>query len=252
VKGFVEMTNSSPYVFMSYRSSEAEFALRLTQDIRAAGIHVWMDQLKGIKGGDNWVLALQQGVDQAQGMIIVLSPAYTQSKYCRRELNRADNLGYPIIPVLIEPITPGNVPLELQTRQHIDFTQWKNLSEYQKRLIELLDDLKEKLHLSLDQPLSTTPFPVMQSAAITRKVEDDLDETKTRLQGFNAASRSNARRAKTLEDRLDMLEKQYAAAANQYNRNLNTSDLPKLELQMTTFDAEIQKIEVELEQLGKG
>ena len=65
---------------MSYRSIEGAFALRLVNDLRAAGFSVWMDQLDGIRSSDDWVMQLQNAIDGAKGILIALSPEYTRSK----------------------------------------------------------------------------------------------------------------------------------------------------------------------------
>ena len=93
------------YVFISYRSFEGEFATRLGRDLLNAGVGVWLDAMDmGIHGGEDWPRRLEQGIDNCAGCICVLSPDYVESKYCLRELQRADKRGAPIIPVLLRPL----------------------------------------------------------------------------------------------------------------------------------------------------
>ena len=97
--------STSGYIFLSYRSTEREYALKLAAALKSAGVHIWMDVLDaGIKVGDDWVQVLQDSLDSCAGMIAVLSPDYVTSRYCRRELKRADTLGRPIYPVLLRPL----------------------------------------------------------------------------------------------------------------------------------------------------
>lgn len=44
---------STPAVFISYASQDAEAASRLCQALREAGIEVWFDQSE-LRGGDAW------------------------------------------------------------------------------------------------------------------------------------------------------------------------------------------------------
>ena len=57
-------------VFLSYRSTEVDFALKLAVDLKAAGVNLWMDRLD-IKPGDDWLKALQNAVSNCAAMIPV-------------------------------------------------------------------------------------------------------------------------------------------------------------------------------------
>jgi len=50
------------YFFLSYRSIEQDFALKLARDLLQSGHPVWMDRLHGILPGDEWRQSLEQGV----------------------------------------------------------------------------------------------------------------------------------------------------------------------------------------------
>ena len=49
-------------VFISYARTDGEFALRLAQDLRAADVDVWLDQLD-IRAGDPWDQAVEQALE---------------------------------------------------------------------------------------------------------------------------------------------------------------------------------------------
>ena len=89
------MTNNDStqnnHIFLSYRSSEADFALRLAASLKNAGVKLWMDRLD-IQPGDDWIHALQRAVNECAAVIAILSPDYIHSRYCRRELARADRI----------------------------------------------------------------------------------------------------------------------------------------------------------------
>lgn len=130
------------HIFLSYRSAEAEFALRLAADLKNAGVNLWMDRLD-IKPGDDWIYALQNGVNDCAAIISVLSPGYVSSKYCRRELARADRMGRPIFPVILRPVPAEDWPFEIERRQYIDFSDWQDERIYHEKLAELVKTLKE-------------------------------------------------------------------------------------------------------------
>lgn len=136
--------STSGYIFLSYRSTEREYALKLAAALKSAGVHIWMDVLdSGIKVGDDWVQVLQDSLDSCAGMIAVLSPDYVTSRYCRRELKRADTLGCPIYPVLLRPLRSEQWPLEIQERQYIDFVAWRDEHIFAGQLAALVDVLRD-------------------------------------------------------------------------------------------------------------
>lgn len=138
------------HVFLSYRSTEEAFASRLRDDLVANGIPVWMDQHGGIDGGDDWRQSIEDALDHASTLIAVVSPGYLESKWCRRELNRADQNNIPIIPVYIEPI--GKTPLVIEGIQYIDFREaQENDQTYRQQFLELVNQIQEKASLETKQ-----------------------------------------------------------------------------------------------------
>src|SRR5690349_13024143 len=133
--------NKRKHVFLSYRSVEVEFALKIAADLKNAGVNLWMDRLD-IKPGDDWLKALQQAVNDCGAMIPVLSPDYVTSKYCQRELARADRMGRPIFPIILQPVSESDWPFEIERQQFIDFSRWRDEKFYQEQLLKLEDILK--------------------------------------------------------------------------------------------------------------
>jgi HEAT repeat protein len=131
------------HIFLSYRSTEVDFALRLAADLKNAGVNLWMDRLD-IKPGDDWVNALQKAVTDSAAIVAVVSPEYVQSKYCKRELSRADRIGRPIFPVLLRPVPDVDWPMEIERSQYIDFSDWQDEQVYQTQLNALVQTLKQK------------------------------------------------------------------------------------------------------------
>jgi HEAT repeat protein len=124
------------HIFLSYRSVEVEFALKLAADLKNAGLNLWIDRLD-IKPGEDWRWSLQNAVDECAALIAVLTPEYVDSRYCRRELARADRFERPIIPVLLRPVPEKQWPMEIERHQYIDFTNWRDETIYKQRFSEL-------------------------------------------------------------------------------------------------------------------
>lgn len=60
------------YLFLSYRSVEIEFGLKLATDLKHANIRLWMDKID-IRPADDWVNALSKGLDNCTAMIALVS-----------------------------------------------------------------------------------------------------------------------------------------------------------------------------------
>jgi energy-coupling factor transporter ATP-binding protein EcfA2 len=134
------------HVFISYRSLESNFALRLAADLKRAGIHVWMDRLDGIQVGMDWRSAIADAVNHCAGLVAIVSPEYVVSEYCLKELSRANDLKRPIYPVLLDKVNPEAMPLVLDGLQWLDFTTIEDTpSSYFENIDKLIARLKAEL-----------------------------------------------------------------------------------------------------------
>ena len=60
-------------LFISYSRTDVDFARQLGTDLERLGADLWMD-VDDIPAGMKWSSAIQEGLDQAEVMIVVLSP----------------------------------------------------------------------------------------------------------------------------------------------------------------------------------
>ena len=140
---------SQRHIFLSYRSTEVDFALKLAASLKNAGVNLWMDRLD-IRPGEDWRKALEDALHNSAAMIAVLSPGYVSSKYCQRELARVDRYGRAIFPVLLGQLTEEQLPLEIERQQHVDFSQWQHEATYNHQIKRLVDILKKKFAAQMD------------------------------------------------------------------------------------------------------
>jgi formylglycine-generating enzyme required for sulfatase activity len=75
-------------VFLSHSSKDAEFALLLAADLRAAGIPVWKAP-ESILKGEEWVPAIQRGLTTSTHFLLLQSPAAVESGWVRFEFDSA-------------------------------------------------------------------------------------------------------------------------------------------------------------------
>ena len=132
------------HVFLSYRSTERPFALKLAASLRNSGVRVWVDCLPdGIRPGDDWPRTLEEALNTCASAVVVLSPEYAASRVCRRELHRVDQLGRVIFPVLLQALRATEWPLEVERLQYVDFTSWMDEAAFQSSAARLLSRLHE-------------------------------------------------------------------------------------------------------------
>jgi hypothetical protein len=105
--------------FLSYARADAEFALRVAEDLRASGVDVWIDQID-ILPSQRWDRALEAALRAAAGVLVVLSPRSVASENVMDEVGFALDQGKDVIPVLYEPC---DVPIRISRLQRIDFTR---------------------------------------------------------------------------------------------------------------------------------
>ncbi|MES1201291.1 MAG: toll/interleukin-1 receptor domain-containing protein [Pseudomonadota bacterium] len=104
--------------FLSYARADAEIALKLAADLRAAGADVWVDQ-HNIQPSERWDRAVETGLRESAGVVLVMSPRAVASENVMDEISVALDSGKQVIPVLVEAC---QAPLRLARVQFIDAT----------------------------------------------------------------------------------------------------------------------------------
>ncbi len=153
--------SDAPTAFFSYCRTDSDFALKLAEDLKAAGAHVWMDQLD-IDPGQEWDSAVEQAVTRSPRMLLILSPASVQSKNVRNEIAFALDEQKTIIPVLYQDCA---VPLQLRRIQHIDFR-----TDYARGLGRLLKTL------AVEQPAAASVTVPAAAPLTTSPTVEDAEE----------------------------------------------------------------------------
>jgi TolB-like protein len=119
--------------FFSYVHEDAEFALRLAKDLRAAGAAVWMDRLD-IKVGQDRGCAVEEALAKCPQLLLILSPTSVASSKVMSEVSFALEEGKTILPVIHRNC---KIPIRLRCLQNVDLTL--NYDEGLGRLLEALE-----------------------------------------------------------------------------------------------------------------
>jgi len=105
-------------------------------------ITVWINRTD-IKTGTEFQDEINAGIEEADNIVWMISPASLQSDYCRQELEYAQYLNKRIIPVLIHSIEMDDVPSGFRNLQFIDFRQYFSESGDPSAPSKLLNILAE-------------------------------------------------------------------------------------------------------------
>jgi hypothetical protein len=92
-------------VFISYASEDREWARKLVSYLKRKGLDVW-DASSVLSPGDNWSLETGKALEKAEAMVVLVSPAATESENLKRELEYAlvtKKFRNRLIPVIIRP-----------------------------------------------------------------------------------------------------------------------------------------------------
>jgi len=141
-------------VFVSYSRDDAGAVLKLVEDLRSAGVDVWLDQTD-IPSGRRWDEAIEAALGNCEQLIAVLSEASVTSQNVMDEVSYAIDEGKSVIPVVIRSC---KIPLRLRRLQYVDLT-----SEYESRVARLVASLTG------GPPPSAVASPGREAVRISRK-----------------------------------------------------------------------------------
>ena len=86
-------------VFISYSRRDSEFVAELAAALEARGKEPWVD-VRGITDGEVFPDALRRAIEESDGLIFVVSEESATSRFCRQEIDHAEQLGKRIVPVV--------------------------------------------------------------------------------------------------------------------------------------------------------
>ena len=124
-------------IFISYSRRDQEFVTRLAADLDTQVAGAWFDQ-SAIQVGQNWHNEIMDGIRECKAFVLVLSPDAAESRYVREEVNKALELGKPIIPILYRPAEwTGEFAALVHDIQTLDL----RMGSYSENFQELVDGL---------------------------------------------------------------------------------------------------------------
>lgn len=128
-------------VYISYSREDAPFVNRLYEDLRHAGLSVWIDQ-EAIAPGERWAECVQRAIMESQNILVIITSNSMKSNWLSAEISiavaaqRSDSRKF-IIPILADE--KAELPFFLSTFQALDFS---TRSKYEHALPRLIQALK--------------------------------------------------------------------------------------------------------------
>ena len=104
-------------IFISHATKDDEFVKELRLALEGQGLSVWVDS-RNLRGGDKLAPGINQAIEQARQVIVVLSTNTINSPWVRKEIQKAQEVerqrkddGYRVIPLLLPGVEPTALAL---------------------------------------------------------------------------------------------------------------------------------------------
>jgi formylglycine-generating enzyme required for sulfatase activity len=153
-----------PTVFLSYSHQDKDFAQRLITDLRAAGHACWIDT-SSIRGGEEWILAISDGIINSYAMVVIVTLEALQSRWVRKELAWAESNNRLIIPLMLEDVFKEPLFFLLANYQAVTCFGGDYAAALQKLLAALPSPVLPAIEADDSQESAPAPQPATVSAS---------------------------------------------------------------------------------------
>ena len=154
-------------LFISYSRQNEAVAATLVSDFEALGHVVWLD--RELSGGQAWWDQILAKIRECDAFVFLLAPKSVSSTACQREFAYANELGKPVLPVLVcDGVSMNLLPPELARLQHLDYRNQDRDAAF--RLARALGSLPAPK--PLPNPLPSPPdVPISYLSGLAKKVD---------------------------------------------------------------------------------
>jgi Raf kinase inhibitor-like YbhB/YbcL family protein len=108
-------------LFVSYARTDRPKVDPLARRLRHAGNDAWLDI--DLVGGQVWWDKILHQIRGSDAFIAIVSRSSLKSEACRIERQYAAQLGKPILPLTIEPLSAGVLPSDISRLQMVDYSR---------------------------------------------------------------------------------------------------------------------------------
>ena len=116
------VSGSEYHVFVSYRSTDRDWAMSLVARLEGAGLRVFIDQ-RGLIAGENLAAQLQAALTRSRAAVVLVSKGWLESGWCQEEAGvlikrAAEDREFKLIPLRLDDCA---MPPFLDARLWLDF-----------------------------------------------------------------------------------------------------------------------------------
>ena len=122
--------------FVSYSRKNKEFVLKLSDAFQTAKRDIWVDW-EGIAHGSDWWNEIEEGIQESNCFVFVITPDSIASKVCLRELEHALKFDKRLIPILRTDVS-GKIPDDLAK---LDWIFFRDSEDFNNAFTQLLDTI---------------------------------------------------------------------------------------------------------------
>jgi hypothetical protein len=209
-----------PLAFISHSSKDKPVALGLAADLRRLRVAVWIDSER-IKYGQCIAQAIQDGLAQADCILVLVSQSFVASRWCRAEyepllMAEIDSGDVLVVPVLIDNC---EMPLLLKRKSYCDLrVNERDFDTYERRRKNVAELAQH----------------IRANHRDRKKQQDSLSE-------FTSASRSPTRRLQLALQSLDA-DSLLRQTAQQTNREAAVNLLEEVTTLIERFEAQYDEL----------
>lgn len=135
--------NLMSQVFLAYAEEDIEVMQKVRASLRREGFSVWTSGTD-IQTGSQFQQAIAQGIETADNVVALLSPAALNSQYWQQELNYASTLNKRIIPLRVCEMNLQQAPEMVQGLQYIDLADNLSDADYRQDESQLVKILRQE------------------------------------------------------------------------------------------------------------
>ncbi|MGV1010135.1 MAG: TIR domain-containing protein [Dermatophilaceae bacterium] len=164
--------------FVSYTRADSARIAKLVRGLQKLRHRVWIDQ--ELDGGQAWWDEVLSQIRAADAVVLCVTPNVLESIACSREVDYAEQLGKPVLPIMVQKTSPELLPPDLGRLQIVDFTEDNEDSAFS--LVAALNKLPQCPPLPDPLP-EPPPVPIsylsglgqqIQAPALTREEQFSL------------------------------------------------------------------------------
>ncbi|NDJ53064.1 MAG: toll/interleukin-1 receptor domain-containing protein [Chloroflexi bacterium] len=137
------------HIFISYSRLNSEIMRRVSESLKAHGLNIWTDETL-TPGTPSWMEAIENAIEGAAGLVVILTPDSKKSPWVQKELIYADTHGVRIFPVLAIGDDRNAVPISLGNVQRVDLQPEREQDAnevYEAAIRDLISAIRDHLQI---------------------------------------------------------------------------------------------------------